>query len=687
MSTNTADYMREYMQRYRAAGKGKQSKRSVDLQRPFVGVDGEGGNLANGYHAYNLLSIGAQTLFPQGKNARLSTVECLDLITRQDPNAIYVGYFFDYDVTKMLEDLPWDKLDRLVNRSKRTGINNAVFPVDFAHFQLDYLPRKEFKARRKLSDGRWGPWIVISDVGTFFQMSFLRAIQTWDIGTPEEHAIIEAGKRQRANFAEVNREEILLYNQLEIRLLQDLMGKFREACRQAGYLPKRWQGPGLLAETMLRAHGVRKTADVPLLQSSEHTGLLTFARNAYYGGRFEVASVGPVHGPVYQHDINSAYPYAMQFLPCLHHGRWVLQTSQRIEGYDVPTGKVGERYALQYGSFTRGKEVAPSLWYGLPVRSKSGTIVFPESGRGWYWSFEIQSAKHQTFLAEETWEYTRTCKCRPLAFVADIYTERKKLGKDGPGLILKLGMNSLYGKMVQSIGSPKYSNPIWGSFITAYTRMMIQDVIHDSFLCEKGLGCGKDVVMVATDSLAVTVDRSDSIGVSDLLGGWSTELHPQGMFVVQPGVYFGTSGKPTKTRGFTRTVVDHYQSEFRRAFDAMVTSRDLSLGSVALPVQIFAGIRYALQRRNLTFLGQWLDYGTETAAGKALSFDWTSKRQHIAIDPTADRPWITTLPHTGSVDAETIPYSKNIGGLMDAEVERLAFADLPDWSPMGDTYD
>jgi len=690
MTTNSRDFMRQYMREYRAAGRDKGSLRNNYLDREFVGCDGEGATLGNGYHAYFMLTVGNETLETAGKQVRLSSMDCLDFISRQDPKKIYVGYFFDYDTTKILEDLAWPKLDRLIHRHKRTGVNGQIFPVDYGMYQVDYLPHKELKVRKMIEqkddETVWSQWIVVNDVGSFFQCSFLKALEMWGVGTEEEREKIRAGKEKRAAF-NIDDETIAEYNALEIRLLQELMDRFRAACVEAGYVPRKWQGPGQLAETMLRTHGVPMSKNVPLLNDEEYRGLVEFGRNAYYGGRFEVGMIGPVNVPCDQWDINSAYPHAMRYLPCLQHGGWEYyeDPAQIPSGHwDRPRGIRGERFALCEGSFTPIENYR-SLWYGLPIRTATGGIVYPAAGRGWYWSFEIQSARHQTFKTDSAWVYTRLCDCQPLAFVEGVYNTRQRLGKNGPGIVLKLGLNSLYGKMVQSIGFPKYSNPIWASFITAYPRMMIQYFIHSSPECLGG-NCGRDIVMVATDSVATITRRTDFEDSSEL-GGWSCEHHPDGMFVVQPGVYFGSSGKPTKTRGFTRTVVDTYEDEFRTVFAEMVESGDLTRGQVALPINLFVGIRYALQRRNTSLLGQWIEYGTVETPGKILSFDWTSKRGAMAINPTDYRSWIQTFPHEGSPEIETIPYSKNIGGLLDAAEDRLAFADLPDWAPMGGLHD
>lgn len=683
MPANTAVYQRTYMKKYRAAGRERRSARGVNLRRPFVGCDGEGRNLPNGYHAYFMLRIGDELLSASGNNVRLTTLECLDFISRQDPDRIYVGYFFDYDVTMILMDLPWNKLLRLMNRNMRMGVNNQLFPVDYAGFQIDYLPNKEFKVRRMIrqedDETVWSPWIVINDVGSFFQCAFLKTIETWKVCSEQEWQTIAVGKQARSTFDIKDVDDIAAYNHLETRLLEQVMDRFRDACIDAGYVPAKWQGPGLLAEAMLKAHNVPTSRRVPILQ--DNADLVSFATSAYYGGRTEVSIVGDVQQPVYQYDINSAYPYAMQFVPCLLHGEWT-RVSSLARRMDTPSGIVGEQYALVYGTFTRKATCQPS-YYGLPLRTKAGTIVFPEEGKGWYWSFEVDSAIHQTFDVEEAWVYRRTCKCQPLSFVRGVYETRRQIGKDGPGVVLKLGMNSLYGKTVQSIGSPKYANPIWGSFITAFPRMMIQNFIHSSPMCGRRK-CGFDILMIATDSLATLSDRGHDYIESKELGGWSVELHPSGIFVVQPGVYFGSSGKPSKTRGVPRTFVEHYEPVFRDAFSMMVETGEMQDGDVAVPQQLFVGIRYALHRRNQSLLGQWIQFGEAGKEGKVISFDWTSKRAiYPALAPNQDRAYIQTFPYVGDRNLCTVPYSKDIGGLQERQEMRLPFEGQPDWNTGG----
>jgi hypothetical protein len=692
-SAKRTEYMRDYMRAYRAEGRDPSRSSASAVSGSFVGVDGEGGNLENGYHAYFLLRAGESYVVPREGNKRLTSRECLGFLADLPPDNIYVAYFFDYDVTKILEDVAWSKLDELTNRGKRKrDFRGKPYAVAWGGFEFDYLPRKEFKVRRWLPDGSRTRWVVINDVGSFFQCRFVEALDKWNIGTLKQRESIGVGKDKRANFTIDDLEEIDPYNQLEIVLLQELMGKFRDACQEVGIIPSKWQGPGQLAEAAFRKFGVKRSRDVPLFDPNDdtYTSLLNFARSAFYGGRPELSCVGPVERPLYQWDINSAYPRAMLDLPCVEHGTWenIRADHDKLSAHGVLRGlRKGKDYALLYGSFTAPPSLPGRkrpLWFGLPVRDDQGSIRYPASGRGWYWSFEVEASIHQDFSVEEAWIYTSTCDCQPLGFVKDLYEERLRLGKDGAGMVLKLALNSLYGKTVQSVGFPKYSNPIWGSFITAHCRTTIQQFIHSSPKCAAG-ECGVDILMIATDS-CVTWSVRDDIEPSDKLGGWSVEEHPEGMFLIQPGLYFGTSTKQKdkpKTRGVPRSAIETMEQDFRNAFNKMANSQCFEDGDVIVPQRMFVGIRYALHRRNAKLLGQWIEFSDpETGVtGKVIRFDWTTKRARFPVHQPLPgiRTYISTYPQEGSADICTVPYSKDIGGMLKAALEEIRMEATPDW--------
>jgi hypothetical protein len=159
------------------------------------------------------------------------------------------------------------------------------------------------------------------------------------------------------------------------------------------------------------------------------------------------------------------------------------------------------------------------------------------------------------------------------------------------------------------------------------------------------------------------------------------------MFVVQPGVYFGSSGKPSKTRGIPKEYLETYEDVFRDAFDTMVSTGEMSDGNVRVPQKLFVGVRYAVHRRNLRLLGQWIEFGEGDAKGKVISFDWTTKRVGWPVlAPTAARSYLQTYPYEGDTSLETVPYSKDIGGLREREELRMVWQDQPDWS-FGGVFD
>lgn len=703
-------YMGKYMAQYRAEGRDPSRVTSRMRDDPFVGVDGEGRNVSATNHAYFLLRVGGQSIFPPGGRVRLTTEQCLSLLDTQRRDAIHIIYYGNYDFTKILTDVDSPSLAKLINpalRRRKEG-NGRTYPIVWRGYEIDMLAGRMLSIRKRIDsyvddDGktRWNktPEMKVFDVGPFFQCPFIDAIKKWKIGDKDEWESIEAGKRARARFAEYSDEWVDEYNALEIKLLQELMEKFRSACLSptVNLVPANWFGPGQLAEAMFRKYQVPRTKDVPILSDERYVELLRFARAAYYGGRTEAMAIGNTARPVKQYDINSAYPYAMLTVPCLIHGEWTYR--EYAEG--ATTADIDGDLALCYGTFSPNEY--RTLWFGLPWRRSDGSILYPGWGRGWYWAHEINASIHQNFSVDSAWIYRRRCVCQPLSFVREVYAERKALGKNDAGTVLKLALNSLYGKSVQSVGNPRYSNPIWGSYITSICRTMIQDFIHGSKWCSrhpenitlsdpetarilkkhpswiKHIRCGVDILMVATDGVATwNLDRDD-IQLGEQLGEWSVETHDSGMFIVQPGVYYRGNQKPPKARGVSISELAAKEYEFREGFANILRTGRMASGNVNVPDRLFVGIRLALARHNFGALG------TFEEREKSLSFDWSSKRYpdapYIADNPIGyyeTQPWLY-FPEKGEPAAETTPYKKSLGII--EEIEQMERADGPDWLP------
>lgn len=638
--------------------KGDRHRTRRSGPKPFCGVDGEGGNLGLLPvldHHYLLLRAGE---FALETGEPLHTHECLAFLADLPKDRIYVSYFFDYDVTMILRELPLDRLIRILDTDCRRvpGKPCSSFPVDVGQFQVDYMPHKEFRVRRRIGYRKYAQWTVIHDTGTFFQSSFVTALRKWFADEPELESVIDQiaeGKQQRNDFGAVTEHE-REYNILEIKMLERLMEKFRDLCSSLDMRPSKWQGPGNLVSSVFKRVKLPGNKDIELFDSMPE--LMHMANSAYYGGRFEVSTFGQIEGPVYQYDINSAYANTYRDLPCLLHGEW-----RRI-----PRGSFGTNGAITLLDVEFAHD-SKFCWGTLPIRTKKGTLIFPRRGRGRYWSTETRVARKYGVQLKSYggWEYVNKCGCQWFDFVYDLYDERIRLGKDVQGYPIKIVLASLYGKLAQSVGCAPYSNPIWAGLIVSTVRAQLIDAALSS-----GTG-GRDVLMLATDGLFCTERRDLATGGK--LGEWELTEHSD-MFIVQSGVYFLPSNedrpknKFTKTRGVPQSKVIEHEEDFRRVWNTYLDGGPLD--AVKISLRNFIGLRLAIARNRPVTAGQWIE------TSKEISFDWSSKR----AEPVRVGSSVSTGMIHGSSDLVSAPYNRIIGGIRASE--RLVFADQPDW---GDT--
>lgn len=632
----------------------RQRSRKQQTRLPFCAVDGEGGGTDDkGRQRYLLLRAGsaddAPLLFDGNRDLR--TAECLDFLSLLPKDAIYVAFYFDYDVTMILRHATPNQRERLL-RPILYGVQGEKRSTYVGDYEVEYMPHKYFKVKHINQKD----WTTINEVGPFFQCSFAKAIRDWETGTQAERTTIAINKLRRTDFIDMTQDEIK-YNQLECKHLEEMMQKFREVCEGTGYVPARWQGPGYLATDMFKQHNIPTRKEYGL-----DPELLEYANSAYYGGRFELFKIGTVRN-VYEYDINSAYPHAMRALPCLLHGTWNYRRGMPDNNATLYVANVRFR--------NTGCAVA-----NLPIRDrKTGSIYWPHDGNGWYWSTEIRAAQAaQTEIVEwrDHWAYEKQCDCRPFDWIDDVYAMRKAIGKGTKGYALKLAINSLYGKCAQSIGSAPYANPIWASLITAHCRA----ALIDAYSCIDT----RCIVMLATDGIYTTVPLNHLV-CGDQLGRWESKLHEE-MFLVQPGIYFSSlqADRP-KTRGVPMALVLEYEQQFRDVFRIWldVAPVDLFAGinafpKVKMPMTVFVGMKLAQAWHKPFLAGKWLK------TDRRISFDFTSKRTLGHVDH--ENHCIHTLPRRGGVDIVTAPYDKAIGAWREEAAEFGALlGDQPDLFP------
>ena len=204
---------------------------------------------------------------------------------------------------------------------------------------------------------------------------------------------------------------------------------------------------------------------------------------------------------------------------------------------------------MGYGWYTRDDVLAAIAWLERFVPD------FPRS----------TSKQHRmtAFEIEEAWIFEPAHEGRanqgPLEFVRDLFFERRQIKNAGERngsydireKTIKLSLNSMYGKLAQSVGgegkAPSVANPYYAAATTAYCRRR---------LIEAALIDPHAIVFFATDGIVSTrpldgLARVRKHGDVVDLGDWEYCEAYSGLFVM-PGVY--TYGKVVFDENGERTI-------------------------------------------------------------------------------------------------------------------------------------
>jgi hypothetical protein len=617
----------------------------------IIGIDGEG--VGRSPHRYTFIAASDESgqRWQSGNSVRLSTVECLDFILSLPERSLVFGFAFQYDLTKILTDLPNDPLYLLYHEKFRARITDSgriiYRPIHWNGYKLNYINRRFTVSRDKRSTTVW-------DIFRFFQSKFTTALYDWKIGNKDELDRMARMKDLRSEFDKLSESEVQAYCLNECQSLAKLGRSLLDAHVNAGLELKNYFGAGSTASALLTKIGIRgKRGETP-------EAMCEPLASAFFGGRFENSVIGPVTGPVYSYDISSAYPYQATFLPCLEHGKWEFHDVNRTRNL---------RALVQQSTLAlikwRSQPDLNRAWGGLPVRSSDGTIAFPLAGKGgWCWKDEYYAAQRlnsETF-AVCAWIYNTDCDCKPFAALPQIYRERVKLGKDGPGIVLKLGSNSVYGKLAQSTGiNPPFQNWVWAGNITSGCRAMLLD-------CIASASNRWDVLMLATDSVASRVPLRlappKESGTSDLgkpLGGWEPKLYPNGIFAVRPGIWFPLNPtedqiKDVRARGLGRRVLYDHWRQIVEAFEkgeqkvtiGCTCGNPCICGRYRGPTR-FVGVKSALTK-SAAGIKRGPDYGEWIPWEIELGFQPQPKRRSVLPDRRLE-----CFPY---LDWESVPYSR-----------------------------
>lgn len=546
----------------RERNKENRTTKRVDklLSQEIIVWDGEGMKLSgpDAPQHYVLFGCSARVESPlviEKDGDRLTFQEiadyCLD-VAAEHPNAVHLGYYFTYDQNMIIWSLPWPTKQVLYSKG-----SCAVKRGDTRYF-IRMIFRKTIRITRIRGFGTPHAvkhTILIQDFAPFFAKKFTAAYESLvpESERADNWAVVEQGKKERADMMFDDMPKVLRYWKAEIQALQELAIQFRNVMFNAGFYLSEWHGPGALANYIRRSNDLiqhewgGKEANLP---PAVHEA----SKKAYFGGHFEPFHVGYIEGPVYSYDKNSAYPHAFCAIPSLS-----------AEGHWHHVGPVSSKeWADRNNALRTGFSVFEIKWRGcaenaasrgptrvlgpiqpFPRRDIKGNITYPPFVHGWYWTPEVYMGKYLEKLNPERycceildcWTWIPADDSLPWKdLIEDMYNRRLRLKKNRNPvqMAFKLGPNCLYGKMAQRAGgkeeAPKsHTLPIAG-YVTSTCRAAVMRLI---------MACPPtDVLSVETDGVYTRTppERLTQFPMSDKLGDWSMEKY-DAMILLQNGVY------------------------------------------------------------------------------------------------------------------------------------------------------
>ena len=671
-------------------------KRENRPDSDILTVDGEG-LTRDGHHTYNYLAVchRGEVVSSAENLGSLSTRECLDALCEAKlayPHSTMVGFSLGYDYTMMLRDVPSPKLFRLYHPELRRNAKGHMVPVRWGGFLLNLL-RNRLTVTKLLEGHRKGckyddcegcvkgPTATIWDLFGFYQSSFIDSCLKWQVVDEPEYKYLKSMKDARPTFQEEDWKGIKAYCHVECDRLGELFERLRQAHKDADLPLRSYFGAGSTATVLLKRMGVKECMPKTLPIEVEAA-----AQAAFFGGRFEHSRVGPYTGDIYSYDIASAYPYQAYRLPCLACGKWKHVTRNVHKAIEASRFAL-IRYTLR-DSKRRDNDTSSQHWGPFPFRTNGvagvgpndsilddGSIIYPTaSGGGWTYRDEyLIAAEHWQVTAKEAWIYETQCSHHPFKGLADAYIERLRLGKEGAGIVLKLGINSCYGKVAQTVGNPLYRCLLWAGAITSGCRaqllsLLVQDPSAVLGIATDGLLATRPLDMLKPEDTG-THERAKAFGKVGL-GAWEEKVIPDGgLMLIRPGIAFAFKGKlDTKGRGIGKSTLERHKEMILESW------KEYGPKPVALDHVIFRGAKSSISVSESKGFNRSPEYGQWVKRKTVISYDPEPKRPYHTESDGRLSTWALSQKHVSA------PYDRSIesGEARAATLKKLIASEQPD---------
>lgn len=642
---------------------------------------------------------------------------------------IFISFGFSYDVGQIVKDFPYEKAWEVQNGrpwstyGEKGHPRNLRRPVLWKDYAIHSTPGKSvtlFRLRnpdkpfRKNSHNlNWIERIEVFDAFGFFQSSLVRAIEDMPgAAPPDELAIIKAGKKERGNFKDEDIKAIKNYTGHELKALVRMMNILRDGLRNA--IPDkpieltRWQGAGSIAEALIELYicggksGVETRKELRQMlgefegESEDEKQRLDWVLRSYFGGRVDLVKQGNHQGTIHEYDLSSAYPSFAVELPNMNNGRWEKVINPTRE--QVESASMVSMFHVRTHAYERDLP-----FYAVPFRAKNGAIYYPPEVEGVYMRDHVIAAfKHYDYFEGQkrlcnygvnphgpsleivsAWLFHPASDEKPFAWIRELFDYRASLPKkDARGQVVKLGINSVYGKFAQSVGKrgmpPRFVSWFFAAAITAGTQRRV---------VEAGLTNPDAVVMFATDGVYSTQLLDVPVPEKKTLGGWEHTVAEAGGVFVQSGIYL-LRYKPlketyadrdeenkffkTRTRGFSPQHLTRVEGKSYNQAVSELLSRDIpqcwERGDPEFDFEcnVYLGLgASAVSRRTWKRIGMW------KLGPRSLKLDATEGKRRLERGDTKRAVQVRKSRAYKLVDLRATALYPGIG--------QMSYKSIPEW--------
>jgi hypothetical protein len=400
-------------------------------------------------------------------------------------NAKQYNFFFriDYDVNMILYDVEKEKIIELFEKNE----------TEIFGYKIKYFRHKIFSINNK----------KFYDVANFFQTSLINTIEILKINlTDKEKKFLALMKAKRGAFSIKDRNKIIEYSLLENQLGLKIVNKIYDL------IPDELKTYALYGSSAIAQKFLKGKIKSNILFNT------SIFENCYFGGRMEVLKIGTFNN-VYKYDINSAYPNVIKELR-----EPINYEIKKYSGEKIIDTNI---YELEF-NHNKPNEIGC-----FPIRLKSGYLVFPKSGKGFYFGCEVKEAikRKVNINILNVCEVKLGKKIFANNEIEKMYKLRLKYKEqnDLRNLIYKILLNSIYGKFAQTVGKAQYQNIYLAGYITAKVR---------SELLKATIGKDNDIIFFATDGILSKTKLK--LPINKDIGNWE-EIFIKRAEVIQAGVY------------------------------------------------------------------------------------------------------------------------------------------------------